>query len=447
MRRSVTAALLGAGAAAALAQVAGLGGRILGDPAVLAQAPAAPRPATGEWPQWRGPARDAVSRETGLLSQWAPSGPPLAWKAQGLGRGFSSIAVASGRIYTMGDRDGGQQLVALSADGKQLWASKIGPVWDDGYGGPRGTPTVDADRVYAVGTEGDLVCLDAATGREQWRRSLPRDFGGRMMSSWKWSESPLVDGDRVVVTPGAQAAALVALDKRTGRDVWRTTVPELGPRGRDGAGYSSIVVSEAAGVRQYVQLMGRGLVGVRASDGRLLWSYNRVANETANIPTPIVKDDMVFASSGYQTGSVLLKLARQGDGVAAQEVYFLEGRTLQNHHGGLVLVGDHVYGGHGHNRGLPICAHLATGRIAWGGDIRNAGSGSAAVTYADGHLYFRYQNGLVLLVEASPAGYREKGSFTIPDVRDPSWAHPVVAGGRLYLREQDALFAYDVRKR
>jgi outer membrane protein assembly factor BamB len=387
-----------------------------------------------------------VSPDTGLLSAWAPAGPPLAWKVTGLGVGFSSVAVAGGRIYTMGDRDGAQMLMALNqADGSPALSTRLGPAWDDEMGGPRGTPSVDGDAVYAIGTEGDLLCADAATGKERWRKSLPRDFGGRMMSMWKFSESPLVDGDRVVFTPGGSAAFLVALDKRTGRELWRTAAPPAGPRGREGAGYSSIVVSNGAGVRQYVQLTGRGLVGVRASDGKLLWSYNRVANDVANIPTPIVKGDLVFASTGYQAGSVLLRLAPAAGGVEAREVYFLEARTLQNHHGGLVLVGDYVYGGHGHNRGFPIAVELATGKVAWGGDIRNAGTGSAAVTYADGHLYFRYQNGVVLLIEANPAAYREKGSFTIPGVEKPSWAHPVVTGGRLYLREQDTLYVYDVR--
>ena len=413
--------------------------------AVALAAQTAPRAA--DWPQWRGPNRDGLSRDTGLLSSWAPSGPPLAWKVSGLGAGFSSVAVAGGRIYTMGDRSGVQSLLALNqADGRPVWSARVGPTWDDEMGGPRGTPTVDGDAVYAIGTEGDLVCVEAATGKERWRKSLPRDFGGRMMSMWKFSESPLVDGDRVVFTPGGSSAYLVALDKRTGAEVWRTPAPPAGPRGREGAGYSSVVVSTGAGVRQYVQLTGRGLVGVRASDGKLLWSYNRVANDVANIPTPIVKGDLVFASTGYQAGSVLLRLAPAAGGVEASEVYFLDARTLQNHHGGLVLVGDHVYGGHGHNRGFPIAVELATGKVAWGGDIRNAGSGSAAVSYADGHLYFRYQNGVVLLIEATPAAYREKGSFTIPDVDKPSWPHPVVAGGRLYLREQDTLYVYDVRK-
>jgi outer membrane protein assembly factor BamB len=404
-------------------------------------------PLNGDWPQWRGPNRDGVSTETGLLSSWGPSGPPLAWKATGMGVGFSSVAVTGGRIYTMGDRGGAQTLMALDqANGKLLWSTRVGPMWEDEMGGPRGTPTVDGELVYAIGTEGDLVCVEAATGRERWRKSLPRDFGGRMMSMWKFAESPLVDGDRLVFTPGGPNAFIVAVDKKTGREIWRTPAPPLGPRGREGAGYSSIVVSTAAGVRQYVQLTGRGLVGVRADNGKLLWGYNRVANDVANIPTPIIKGDHVFASTGYQAGSVLLKLVPSAQGVDAQEVYFLEARTLQNHHGGLVLVGDYVYGGHGHNRGFPIAVELATGKVVWGGDIRNAGTGSAAVVYADGHLYFRYQNGVVILVEATPQGYKEKGSFTIPNVNNPSWPAPVVSGGRLYLREQDTLYAYDVRK-
>ncbi len=401
---------------------------------------------SGEWPQFRGPNRDGVSTETGLLHSWGPSGPALAWKASGLGGGFSSVSIAGGKIFTMGDLGESQYIIALDlAGGKQLWKSKVGPAWDDDKPGPRGTPTVDGDLVYAIGTDGDLVCVEAATGRERWRKSLPRDFGGRMMTMWKYSESPLVDGAKLLVTPGGHDAAIIALDKKSGQEIWRSRVPSLGPRGRDGAGYSSIVISEGAGVRQYVQLMGRGLVGVRTSDGKFLWGYNRIANDVANVSTPIVKGDYVFASTGYQTGAALLKLIHNGDAVDAQEVYFLGPRTLQNHHGGLVLVGDYLYGGQGHNNGLPICVEFLTGKVMWGGDTRNAGSGSAAVVYADGNLIFRYQNGMVVLIEASPKGYKENGQFEIPGVSKPSWPHPVVAGGMLYLREQDALFCYRLR--
>jgi outer membrane protein assembly factor BamB len=401
-----------------------------------------------DWPQWRGPARDGRSADTGLLQAWPEGGPPLAWRADGLGSGFSSVAVAGSRIFTMGDVGESQYVIAVSRrDGSPLWKTEVGPNWKDKYRGARSTPTVDGDRVYVLGTEGDLVCLDAATGKEIWRRSLPRDFGGAMMEvkgiNWKFSESPLIDGDRVVVTPGARDAALVALDKKSGEEIWRATLPDIGERGADGAGYSSIVVSEAGGTRQYIQLLGRGLIGVAADTGRFLWGYNRVANDVANIPTPIVHGDYVFSSSGYGTGAALLRLVATGDGMRAEEVYFLEADTMQNHHGGMILHDGHVYTGTGHNRGFPLSVELKTGKIAWGPE-RNAGKDSAAVTYADGRLYFRYQDGLMVLVEATPEAYREHGSFRIPDVRSYSWSHPVIAGGKLYLREQDRLYCYDV---
>ena len=405
-------------------------------------------PSRGEWPGWRGPNRDGVAQETGLLPEWKAGGPPLAWKVSGTGTGFSSMAVSGGRIFTLGDRDGAQQVIALNeSDGKLLWMARLGSPWSDEMGGPRGTPTVSDELVYAVGPEGDVVAVEAATGKERWRKSLVRDFGGSMMSMWKFSESPLVDGDRLIVTPGARDAALVALDKKTGKEIWRAAIPDLGPKGKDGAGYASVVISKAAGVKQYVQLLGRGLVGVRAEDGKFLWGQNNVANNVANISTPVVHANWVFASTGYQTGSAFVELSKAGDGIQAKEIYFLDPKTFQNHHGGFVLVGNQVYGGHGHGKGFPICVELTTGKVLWGGDIRNAGEGSAAVAYADGNLYFRYQNGVVILIRATPEGYQEKGSLKIPDVKNPSWSHPVIAGGRLYLREQDTLYAYDLKAR
>jgi outer membrane protein assembly factor BamB len=421
--------------------------RFRGVGTALVLALAAGGAAATDWPGWRGVSRDARSTETGLLGEWPASGPPLVLQARGLGAGLSSVAVVGDRIYTMGDRDGAQQVIALDrADGRIKWMAKVGPAHDDEYGGPRGTPTVDGELLYAIGTEGDLVCLETAAGRERWRKSLTRDFGGSMMSSWKFSESPLVDGDRLVFTPGSAGAALVAVDKRTGRTIWQAAVPHLGSHGRDGAGYSSIVISNGAGTKQYVQLLGRGLAGIRAADGKFLWGYNRIANGVANIATPIVRASFVFASTGYQTGAVLLELYQDGEGVAAREIYFLEPTTFQNHHGGIVLAGNHLYAGHGHKLGLPICIDFISGKVAWGGNIRNAGQGSAAVLYADSRVYYRYQNGVVLLVEATPEAYREKGSFTIPGVSQPSWPHLALADGRLYVREQDSLYVYDVRQ-
>lgn len=403
-----------------------------------------------DWPQWRGPERNGKSSETGLVDSWPEGGPPLVFRSAGLGNGYSSLAVVGDRIYTLGDLDDGQHAIALDrANGKRLWATRIGPRWQDKYGGPRGTPTIDGDRLYVLGTDSDLVCLKAADGSVIWKRNLQKDFGGRMMAirgtDWRYAESPLVDGDRVVVTPGGPDAAMVALDKKTGKEIWRAKIPELGPAGADGAAYSSIVVSHGGGVRQYVQLMGRGVVGIDTESGKFLWGYNRVANDVANIATPIVQGDHVFVSTGYGTGSALLRLKSDGEsGVQAEEVYWLGGDTLQNHHGGLILDDGHIYTGTGHNKGFPICVEMASGEVAWG-PVRNDGQSSAAVTWADGKLFFRYQNGLMVLVEATPKGYEERGSFMIPDVAQFSWSHPVIAEGKLYLREQDNLFCYDLK--
>jgi outer membrane protein assembly factor BamB len=403
--------------------------------------------AGGFWPQWRGPSRDGISTEKGLLSSWPAGGPRRVLAARGLGEGFASVAIAEHRILTMGDRRDGQYVIALDeSTGAELWAARVGGRHQEEYSGPRATPTIDGALTYVMDTDGDLVCLETATGRERWRKNLPREYRSPE-PNWRYSESPLIDGDRVLVTPGTRAAAIVAFHKATGQEIWRAAMPVLGSAGIDGPEYSSIVISNAGGVKQYVRLLGRGVIGVRASDGQFLWGYNRVANSTANISTPLVRDNFVFASTGYQTGGALLEIVPQGAGGAtARERYFLEARTFQNHHGGMLLIGDHVYAGTGHRMGIPICFEFLTGKVAWGGNIRNAGQGSAALTAADGHVYFRYENGVMLLIEATPVGYRETGTFEIPNVTQPSWSHPVVAGGRLYLREQDTLNVYDIRR-
>ena len=402
-----------------------------------------------DWPGWRGSARDGKSTETGLLQSWPEGGPPLAWKASGLGGGYSSVSISGDRIYTMGDLGDAQYVLALSRkDGRILWKTKVGPAWDDRYLGPRSTPTVAGDHLYLLSTEGDLFCLEAATGKETWKRNLPADFGGRMMLAmgkynWKFSESPLVDGDRVIVTPGGPDAALVALDRRSGEEIWRAKMPDLGESGGDGAGYSSVMVGSPGGVRQYIQLLGRGVIGVEAKTGRFLWGYNRVANDVANIATPIVHGDHVFVSTGYQTGAALLRIRKNGDGLRAEEIYWLDSKTMQNHHGELILHEGHIFTGTGHNKGLPLAVEMKTGKVAWGPE-RNEGNASAAIMYADKRIYFRYQDGLMILVEATPEGYREHGSFEIPNVERESWPQPVIAGGRLYLREQDTLYCYDI---
>ena len=406
--------------------------------------------AASDWPQWRGLERDGKSPETGLLQAWPEGGPTLEWQAAGLGGGFSSVAVVDDRIYTLGDFEDGQYALALNTEGKLLWKQHLGPRHEDSYGGPRSTPTVVGDQVYVMSTEGTVACLKSSTGKEVWRRSLPGDFDGYLMKAmgsydWKFAESPLVDGNKVIVTPGHVEAMMVALDRMTGEEIWRTQGGRLGSLGSDGAAYSSPIVSEAKGIRQYVQFVGRGVIGVNAESGELLWSYNHVANDIANIATPLILGDSVFASSGYGTGAGLITIGKGAEGLEAQELYFLGPETVQNHHGGLIHHEGVIYTGSGHNKGFPIAVKLDSGEILWGPE-RNSGSSSAALTYADGRLYFRYQNGTMILVEASPEAYRERGSFDIPDVKKPSWSHPVVSNGRLYLREQDSLFVYDIRQ-
>ncbi len=401
-----------------------------------------------DWPQWRGPNRDAICSETGLLKSWPGGGPKILWELAGLGSGYSSLAIVGGRLYTMGDIEVETKKVqcVLAYDlstRSRLWVAQVGPPHSDG---PRCTPTIDNGLIYALGTSGDVVCIDAGSGGVRWRKNFKDDLGIGKNPGWKYSESPLVDGDTLICTPGGREAVVVALDKKTGQVIWKCSMPDIGPRGRDEAGYSSIVISEAGGIRQYVQLTNKGVIGVAAKDGTFLWGYNKVANSVANIPTPVVYEDYVFCSTAYGTGSALLKLIAAAGGVRADEVYFLDAGTFQNHHGGFVRVGDYIYGGHGHNQGKPTCLELKTGKIMWQED--QPGGGSAAVLYTDGHLYFRYQDDVMALVEANPEKYVLKGTFKLPErpgMSGEAWAHPVIVDSKLYVRHSDVLIVYDVK--
>lgn len=405
-----------------------------------------------DWPQWRGPHRDGISPDHGLLSSWSEKGPDLVWssktvnKGKNIGAGWSSVSLVGDRIYTMGDFGKECHVVCLErGTGKLVWSTHIGRT--RGNGGPRCTPTIDGENVYALTNDGQLACLGTVKGEIRWKHDYAEDFAGKSMANWHFCESPLVDGEKLICTPGGDKAGVMALDKKTGKVIWQCPIP-----GSGGAGYSSLVASDGAGVRQYITFMGRGkgLVGVEAKSGKLLWSYTRVANGTGNIPTAIIKGDLVFATSGYGTGSALLKLVADGKGgVTAQEQYFLKGNVLQNHHGQVVLVGDYVYGGHGHNEGHPFCLHMESGKFAWGPVFgeKHPGSGSAAVIYADGNLYFRWQDNTMGLIEASPGGYVLRSSFSLPSGLNTGWPQPVVVDGKLYIRGNDNLLCYDVRAR
>jgi alcohol dehydrogenase (cytochrome c) len=593
---------------------------ILGAAVLLARASA------DDWPQWQGPNRNAISKETGLLKEWPKDGPPLAWKITGLGGGDSAPAIAAGRIYGMANRGEDEIVWALSeADGKTVWVSRLGPAFaqrpSQGKEGPSCTPTVDGDRLYVEGLGGEVSCLQVSDGKILWQRSLTRDFGGRL-PMWSYRESPLVDGDKVICTPGAQDAMLVALDKLTGKTIWKSAVPastggetaspggpgggrgnfggfsvaagvapqmfaqadankdqklaraefialadtwfdrldpektgkvtaeqfaerfyDAVPRaqnpgmpdpapgqrrpsrstapaffapadadkdgsltrlelkntftkwydqwdtdkgaalteekfrsglsaalpqpamggggggggsggrgsfggGGGGAAYASVIAIDFEGQRQYVQLTARGLIGVAAADGKFLWRYDRPANGMGiNCSTPLYQDGVVFAASAYGAGGGAVKLSKDGNsGVKAQEVWF--SRNMENHHGGVVLIDGWLYGANGGNGGgYPVCLDFKTGEVLW--NERDAGKRrvrKGSITVADGRLYYRTEEGSILLIEPSAKEYRERGRFEQPDrTKLPAWAHPVIANGKLYIRDQDTLFCYDVK--
>jgi outer membrane protein assembly factor BamB len=370
----------------------------------------------------------------------------LLWDTSGTGRGYASLAIADGRIFTLGDSsstadDKDEYLMAFDQKtGQPLWSTKTGEAWNQGqdsWQSSRSTPTVDGERVYVLSPHGELVCCEAATGKELWRKNLKKDFDGNKGDSWGYSESVTIDGDKLLCTPGGEKNTMVALNKVTGDTIWTASQP-----GNRGAGHASIVMANIGGTRVCVQTTASGALGVRASDGKLLWTYD-IDKTTAVIPTPIVRDDLVFFSAGYKRGGALLKQIAGADGeVTVEEVYPLQ-TQLANKHGGIILVGDYLYGD-SDDAGIPFCAKLMTGEIQW--KERGSGKGSAAFAAADGCLYIHFQDGTMVLAKASPDKYEEVGSFTVPHSGDrPSWSHPVIVGGKLYVREQDHIMCYDVK--
>ncbi len=398
-----------------------------------------------DWPQWRGPDRDGISQEKGLLQEWPEEGPKLLWQKNELGDGYSTPAVANGRIFLVSNKGLDDEFVqALSAkDGKQIWSTHIGKVGNPDqkppYPGARSTPTVDGKMLYALGSDGDLVCLDVAKGKVQWQKNLRTDFGGQP-GTWAYAESPLVDGDALVVSPGGKDAAIVALNKKNGDVIWKSPVPEGDP-----AGYASVIVVEAAGVKQYVQFLGKGLVGVDAQTGKFLWRYDHTSQgSAANIATPVADDEGYIYTGTHYTGGGMVKLSADGDGVKAEEVYFE--KKLPTAIGGAVIVGDYMYGT---SRELTLCVNFKTGEVKW---TKERAVSPASVCFADGRLYLHGEkDGDVALLEATPDGYQERGHFTPPDVPEKrvgkAWQYPVVAGGRLYIHDWGTLWCYDVKAR
>ena len=387
--------------------------------------------ALDDWPQWRGKNRDGISAERGLLKSWPQGGPPLAWRTTGAGEGYSSFSTANGRLYTMGARGGTEYVMAFdAASGKKLWEQATGRRFSNDQGdGPRGTPVADGTQLYALGASGDLVSLESATGKVAWKVNVLQKFGGSNIR-WGLSESPLVLSDRILVNAGGSGASIVALKKTDGSELWRS--------GSDESGYSSAVTNTVGGIPQAIFFTASRAVGVDTRDGRQLWNYSRVSNRTANIATPIVRGNYVFLSSDYGTGAALLELTANGKGVNVREVYFTN--EMRNHHASSILVGDHLYG---FSSAILTAMKFDTGAVAW--KDRSVGKGS--MVFADERLYLFSERGVVGLAEASPAGYREHGRFQLQTGSSPTWSHPVVANGKLFLRDQDTIYAYDVRAR
>jgi outer membrane protein assembly factor BamB len=401
-----------------------------------AAAPAADefKPKAYDWPQWLGPDRTGISKETGLLKDWPKDGPPLVWTAKGLGGNFSTPSVAAGRIFGMSFRDKDEVVWALNeADGKELWVTRVAASkrYDHGEG-PRCTPTVDGELLYALGASGDLACMEAASGKIRWQKNLTdKEYGGSV-PHWAYSESPLVDGDKLLVTPGGKKATLLCLDKRTGETIWKGVTPQ-----GEGAHYSSIIAVTMDGKRQYIQFTSQAVVGF-SGDGQFLWRYDHPHNGTANCSSPIFADNCVFAASSYGTGGGLAKLTAAGDGkVKAEEVYFT--KKMKNHHGGMVLIDGYLYGS---DEGQLTCLEFKTGDVKW----QEGKAGKGSITAADGRLYYRNEGGPLILVEVNPDKYVEHGRIKQPErSKSPAWAHPVVANGKLYVIDQDVMLCFDVK--
>lgn len=386
------------------------------------------------WTQFRGPGRENKSRDTGLAKSWPAGGPSLERTIRGLGVGYSAISLAGGNLLTMGSRGDGEYVICLDyPTGDELWSVRIGRTYTNGRGdGPRGTPTIDGDRVYALGANGDLVCLQLADGRRVWGGNILEEFQGNNIT-WGISESPLVDGNLVICTPGGRRGTMVALNKQTGRTEWTANAP-----GNPAAAYASPIAIDVAGTRQYVNFTSTGIIGVRARDGAFLWVNDTSANGTANCPTALARDNYVFSASGYGTGGSLVRLTGERGRAGAELVYHT--REMVNHHGGMVLVDGCIYGTD--NEAMK-CLDFMTGDVKW--QARSVGKGS--VIYADGLIIARSENGPVALMAAVPDEYREQGRFDQPERSDEyAWTHPVVTDGRLFLRDQDILLVYDLRE-
>jgi len=395
-----------------------------------------------DWPQWRGPQRNGVSAETGLLQAWPEGGPKLRWKINDVGMGYSTPVVVGDRLYLLANEGVEDEFVQAHSrtDGRRLWRTRLGkvgkPNMQPNFYGARSTPTVQGQVLYALSSDGDLACVEIDSGQVRWRRNLQTDFGGRP-GDWAYAESPLVDGETLVCSPGGPEASVVALNRHTGELIWKCALPEA-----DTAAYASAIVVEVGGIKQYVQLLQKGLVGIEAKTGRLLWRYAKpVSRYNANIPTPLGAEGCVYVASAG-TGAGAVRLVAQEGRIQPQELYF--DANLPTAIGGVVKVGDCLYGT---TAKALVCLDFATGTVRW----QAPALGAASLCVADGRLYLHGENGEVALVAPSPEGYQLKGRFSPPEQpkrrgsMEKAWAHPVVAHGSLFVRDHNMLWCYDVQ--
>ncbi|QDT09118.1 outer membrane biogenesis protein BamB [Planctomycetes bacterium K23_9] len=393
--------------------------------------------ATANWPQWRGANRDGKSHASGLMSKWPDAGPDLLWQIRGLGEGYSTPAVVGETIYLLGTEDDAAFVLALSRDdGRQLWKAPLGSKGGGGgFSGPKGTPTIDGELLFAIGCDGTLACLRRDDGNLVWAKNLKQDFGGAP-GHWEYAESPLIDGRKLICTPGGGTQTIVALNKTSGVPIWKSPIGNFADGGYVTAGYASTIAADILGTRQYIAFLHGGVVSVDAKTGTPLWRYDSPANSTANCSTSVVSGNNVFAASAYGTGGGRATLTRNGRTWNVKEDYFV--KKMENHHGGFILHEGYIYGT---NNSVLLCLDWRNGALQW----QNRCVGKGSVTLAENHLYVRGEKGEVALVEATPDEYREKGRFKQSDRSDKNaWAHPVVAGKRLYLHDQDRLMCYDL---
>lgn len=396
-----------------------------------------------DWAQWRGPNRDGVSKETGLNLDWSEKKPPLAWVFRQAGAGYSSPSIVGNTLYCQGAADGNDFAFALDAKtGTLKWKQVLGELFVQDRGdGPRGSVTVDGDKLYLIRGAGQIHCLSATDGKLIWQKDFKKDFGGDIMSQWGFSESPLVDGKLVICTPGGDQGALLALDKNTGATVWQSK------EWTDVGGYSSPIVAEVDGVRQYIQIARAGVAGIAAKDGKLLWKADVAGNRVAVIPTPVYQDHVVYVTSGYNAGCAAVRLTKSGDSFNAETVY--ANRNMVNHHGGVVLMNGYIYGFS--DASGWVCQDLKTGETLWKERVREAGKGSV-LGIGDRLLLQDERTGTLTIASASTEGWQLLSQMPIPERSEiPSmdkmiWTHPVVNNGQLFTRDHDLLFCFDLKK-